>query len=261
MLNPFKKCQICLNNFPAYGLSCYGCRSAVMNKLWDGCALCGVGHCAGWCHKMPQFENVKCVFAYDSFFSSLLVKAKDSQCVVSEALFKDLFFLVCVSKIVGLIEKYEIDTVILPPLSAKRVSTGAWHSSLMFEEVLKSIQKLNLASPISSFSVFFPNVKRQAYISAKNRIIEAEMLNYSANNLADKCFVVPVIEEDFKKKSTLSESCLVQSESKHVLLLDDVLTSGGTAIKTQRSAQKIFPNASWSYFSLFRSPQLEMVAG
>lgn len=210
---------------------------------------------------MPQFKNVKSVFAYDSFFSSLLVKAKDSQCVVSEAIFKDLFFSISLHRIVGMIEEYEIDTIFLPPLSATRAATGAWHSSLMFEEVLKRIQKLNVASPTQVFSVFFPDVKRQAYISAKNRVIEAEALNNSANNLADRCFIIPLMHDNFRKKLILNESFVVHSESKHVLLLDDVLTSGGTAIKTQRLAQKIFPNANWSYFSLFRSPQLEMVVG
>ena len=163
--------------------------------------------------------------------STLLLQAKNDQCAQGQQAFRHLFFLRVQRALRGLILRHGVEHVVLAPLRVARLFTLDWHPHGLFLEALEGLRAQGYA-----FEIDLPlkaTWVRQASRDASTRRKEALRLFHQP-----PCF-----------------PSLVRSKG-GVLVVDDVLTSGQTALASMKIARRTSgnPQGPFHLFALLRTP-------
>ena len=138
------------------------------------------------------------------------------------------------------------DVVILSPLREERILESYWHTTIFFQRVLNFIKEKDVER-IFNFKVFLPlaleKSHRQASIPSSERI---HLFDFTQKR---KIFL--------DKSFASEERCFFCHK---ILFLDDVLTTGVTALKSKRALEDFFYCENWDLCTLFRTPRSEAVS-
>lgn len=238
-MNHRSRCYLCLAKINQNHINlCLDCFCLAQESRLSSCSRCGKKSCVG-CNHLSLFQNVFSLYSYDKIFSYVLDLAKNKSNANVQELFFHLFFVSLKKFLIRILNEKKYDYIILSPLRRERVFLGSWHPNLFYESVFKKImeddcvhQHIKLISPHFIF-----NKKKQAILSAQKRF---------------------QIEPHVKKNQIYIPKLTLYDETinnQSVLLMDDVLTTGKTAILSKEMCESSFQNCSWDLLSLFRTSQ------
>lgn len=201
---------------------------------WTDCPRCGVKQCEG-CSELSQFERVEAAYTYRDPLAEILIQAKDKLNISAQKLFFDVFFIPIKQILVPLIHQKRYTHVIFSPLRKERILFSSWHSHFLYEELFNSIlkQKLLFSPPKILMPSFTHKRPKQATIPTERR---QRPIKQSS----------PLFFHNQKPELT---------PDSRVLLLDDVLTTGQTALFCKESCDEMFTPCSWDFFALLRAPR------
>lgn len=159
------------------------------------------------------------LFNYSGFHRDLLLRAKDIQDPVAVEAFAELYSEAAGKSLNDILSREDIGTVVIPRLSLKRILGMHWHPSDFWLQQLEEVKsKFNA---VKKFEIFMPSPRsagRRANISSTER---RQKVSQRSN-------------PSFKRPPAGGEPVLLQGNEvdseKGVLLVDDVLTSGGTLL-------------------------------
>jgi predicted amidophosphoribosyltransferase len=234
-------CYICHNKINASdALICNDCFDKLTKISWTYCGRCGNHKCYG-CDNLKQFSNVINVLIYAHGLPELLVQAKDQNDQNAQYVFNHFFYNIVLEKLKIIMEKFEYNYILLPPLRKERILNSQWHPVIFLENIINTILKSNnfsympqILSPIFNFSFY-----RQAYVPSKTRIL-------TVNKYNDKKYVKIFTDSDFNTK---------KQNVKRILLLDDVLTTGNTLTTVKEKLEENITADFWDVFTIFRAIQ------
>jgi phosphoribosylpyrophosphate synthetase len=156
-----------------------------------------------------------------------------------QKLFFDLYFVAMKRFFVKELNEKKYSHVILSPLRKERIFFSSWHVNLFYEEVFSYIIQNNLVD--HDFNLISPHFlykkKKQGLMSFEKRV--------SAHSNVKK-------NEIYISYLNMYDGNI---NNQNILLLDDVLTTGKTALLAKEICDPYFNNCSWDLFSLFRTPQ------
>ena len=210
---------------------CASCFVVVESLPFPGCARCGIRTCTGACAHLPAVEGVSCLYAYARPLSTLLLEAKNDQSAAGGLAFEHLFGVRIEKALGNLIERHGIEHVVLAPLRFTRLLAFDWHPHVVF---LEALERLRNAGVI--FSLEIPlrwHWMRQASVATDVRRRRARSL----------------------ERKSAPALCTKTPRTGAVLVIDDVLTSGQTAMRLAARLKKQSPleNRSLFLFTLFRT--------
>lgn len=236
-MNHSSRCYLCLAKTNQINL-CLNCFCLAQESRLSSCPRCGEKGCVG-CNHLSLFQNVFSLYSYDKIFSYVLDLAKNKSNVNVQELFFHLFFVSLKKFLIRILNEKKYDYIILSPLRRERVFLGSWHPNLFYESVFKKIREDGLVKHQIKLIIphFILNKKKQAILSTQKRF---------------------QIEQHVKKNQIYIPKLTLYDETinnQSVLLLDDVLTTGKTAILCKEMCESSFQNCSWDLLSLFRTSQ------
>lgn len=209
-------CFICLKQKQNPDLMlCSECVAQFDKYKFYSCPRCSYFDCTG-CSKLNEFRTIFCLYTYNNQFSKIIVNAKDKFNLNYKTIFYEIFYEPVKKLFLDIFTHHKYDYILLAPYKKERIFYGLWHPNLLFEKILNEI-KIQSELNFEIISPHFQNVRKtEIFIS---------------NNFTQKI-----------------------SHPK-ILLCDDVLTTGKTAILTQKAGQEIFKNVTWDLLTIFRAPQ------
>jgi predicted amidophosphoribosyltransferase len=232
------RCYLCLKRTThKSSILCNSCFCFTQNYQCIACAHCGFSNCAG-CKSLNDFDNVTSCYNYQNPLAQIFSLAKDENNKNMQMLFNELFFVPVKNKISSIIKNDNYSHIILSPLRKERILKSSWHTNIFFESVLDYIftNEIKEKKPLILYPYYTKNKIKQSLLSNYERHINSDKINIKFN-------------ENLNIKSELCE------KYNQVLFIDDVLTTGQTAIQSKRQIEKIIPNKNWNLFSIFRSLQ------
>lgn len=239
-----KRCFICFRTkYNLNGFACESCLSKLDNLRFYSCIRCGLDNCLG-CQKLIEFKKVFTLYIYSNGIPELLLLAKESNNAFYINLFNNLFYLECKNFLSNLTINYKYNYIILPVLKQERILNSSWHPTNLFYDIFTEIFaeikefRFDTNNIVLLPSQFTKKLKKQSLVPKKNRDH-----NYKDFELKNIYFDLKLLK-NFDSKI-----------SNKILILDDVLTSGQTALMMQKYFSNFFPSTEWHFFSLFRSPQ------
>ncbi len=239
----FKSCFFCfVTKYKQNGFVCESCLINLEQLKCYFCLHCGKKNCLG-CKKLSEFNSLHSLYCYSSGLAEILLLAKEQNNIVYRKLFYDLFFTSCEKYLAELFLKEKYQHVILPILKKERILYSSWHPAEFFYDIFTNILMSLDAKNKKNILLqprFIKKLKKQSLIPKENRI----------ENHIDLLLGKKIVDPGFLKNT---ESYV----GKKILLLDDVLTTGQTAIMMKKSLEIFFINSDWHFFSLLRSPQKE----
>ena len=238
-------CYLCISKMNSQlGFLCEKCRVRLNKLIWVNCARCGKDECYG-CEQLNAFENVFSIMPYSSGIPEILVLAKDKNDYNAQLLFYNMFFDITKNYVKEILRKESYEYIVLPILRRERILNSYWHPLIFFEEIFQNI-KMELINKQNNINILRPMLinksLRQAMIPSKKR------LEYSMKSKNQKVY--------FKR----SENEKVDNDKVNkILLVDDVLTTGETAMRTKKMIEGSVNCEKWGLFTLFRSHQSSRV--
>lgn len=195
---------------------CWHCLFALkahyMNIL---CSRCGKNHSSS-CDALFQIQEVYAPFLYSNWVSDLIVAAKHEGRPQAILLFRSVLFPHILETLFRFIEEHKPQRFIMAPFRKERVFLGKWHPLWDVEKALR--QKY----PFITFLHLYTERKGpHAQIKSKER---------------------KVFYEDF----------LLNESGMRTLFVDDILTTGSTALEI---FSQLNDCSSRFIFCMFRSPQ------
>lgn len=256
-------------SYEQVSLVCQNCFFEFQASRWAGCARCGKGagaSCGGLCGELGPFLQVRALFTLEPKGASLLVAAKDTNDLVAQEVFESLYTAPLVHALRSTMCAMPISHVMLSPLRGARVFAGHWHPVVFFERAVATaiaLRKVDLdvagvtvgahPEPIVVCSAWAQGNTRQASRNAAERHREVALAQ--ASNL-----VLELKEAGCENDSTASRCVLPSGHAGTpqcgVLFIDDVLTSGGSALKAKEAAPAELRAMPWSVLTIFRTPRL-----
>lgn len=237
-----KHCLLCQACCPPGRYACLNCFVKILNHRWQGCSRCGHSLCAG-CGRLKEFKTVQSLFGLNSIWASLLLDAKDRNEIISQVLLRELFAAPLKREVLNLLRSHAIRTLVISPLRGNRLLTAQWHPALLFDHIAQQIVKMPEFSHLKIYSPWSLNSTRQASISSAERIRNVET-HEENEDLRGKEDFVELYDEESMQNNEINEA----------LFLDDVLTSGESALHCKKSLQKSFLFTQWHILTLFRTP-------
>ncbi|WGL58721.1 hypothetical protein QEJ31_09285 [Pigmentibacter sp. JX0631] len=237
----FKRCFLCFQTeYKLSGIVCENCIYKLDKLKFYSCIRCGLKNCLG-CQRLIEFKKIFTLYTYSNGIPEVLLLAKEKNDTFYIKLFKDLFYAECKNFLENLLFIHKYNYILLPVLKQERILNSSWHPANLFFEIFTEIfEKSDFMDNniVLLPSQFTSRLFKQSLIPQKNR------------------------ENSYKKfelKNVYFDQNLIKNydikNSNKILILDDVLTSGQTALMMQKSFLNYFPRAEWHFFSLFRSPQ------
>lgn len=233
------RCYLCLDQIEQSNVNvCLNCFCLAQESKLSICSRCGKIDCAG-CNDLPMFRNVFSLYSYHKMFSCVLDLSKNKSNVNAQEVFFHLFFVSVRKSLIKILNEKRYDYVILSPLRKERIFSGSWHPNFFYKSVFQyMIENKCIDDHIKLISPhFILNKKKQAILSSKERL---KIQSHVKKN------------QIYIPKLTLYDETI---NNQSVLLLDDVLTTGKTAILSKEMCQSSFQNCSWDLLSLFRTSQ------
>lgn len=232
-------CYFCLSSIKEdLSILCETCFCTAQQYRIEFCARCGIKNCVE-CNNLSVFSNVESLYSYNKLFSYVLDLAKNKYNTNVQKLFFDLYFIVVKRFFVRKLNEKKYSHIILSPLRKERIFFSSWHVNLFYEEVFSYIIQNNLVG--YDFNLLSPHFvykkKKQGLMSFEKR------LSVHSNVKKNKIYISYL--------SMYNETI----NNQNILLLDDVLTTGKTAVFSKELCAPYFNNCSWDLFSLFRTPQ------
>jgi predicted amidophosphoribosyltransferase len=217
----------CGNFSPAAGKTiCKNCFSHFLDtRSFTGCARCGKLQCVA-CEELSDFHSVESLFRLDNSNAELLVRAKDHNDTESQWLLEDICLFATQKRVLESVKGKDLSHIVISPLRKKRLIESNWHPAHMLSKACEKMPARLLIPTIGG-------VERQAAFSAEERTRRAQkpILVYPSRRL------------------------LETEKVSGVLFLDDVLTTGGSALRTKKLLPKNFENEPWHILTIFRSPR------
>lgn len=203
-------CKNCQQNITSYDFSeCIYCR-----------LLCINGQSHFYCQKINEQRlptNVIYTYLYQDVTKSIIIHSKSKKC--EHSLLKILFDLKPFKSDINSIKKLKIDLVIPIPLNSKKTSKRLANHSLIIAQQVAKIIKCKIKSDVFYYLYFYDQKHRdrQARLNATNRL-------------------------------GLSKKYQNKIKGKHILIVDDVITSGktiydATTLLKQYECKKVFAYA------------------
>lgn len=232
----FYGCFFCLQSHNKANIThilCLNCKDKFADYKFYCCPRCSKFDCSG-CEHLAEFYSIFCVYSYNSVISKIIVNAKDKFNYMFQEIFEEIFYESIKLEMEKILNHKHYSVVILSPYHKKRMFHGYWHPNIFFEKILQELKIKN----DYTFEILNPH-----YTSAKSSDV------YLSNH------------------SQLMDNILTQTQGiqdYNVLLCDDVLTTGKSAITAFYAARKILYNKKelnssvqpkWDLFTIFRSPQ------
>ncbi|MEY2987932.1 MAG: hypothetical protein RJB13_1453 [Pseudomonadota bacterium] len=223
------------------GTICFRCRQVYAGLRWSGCTRCGEHECSGACNELPWLLSVTSIYIYASFHRQLLILAKERQSDEAILVLFEVYGYQVVEKMKELIIKHSISTILIARVRIKRIVGLNWHPFEFWRtcacRALKELSESNVLEKSVSIKTFLPEglKKRSMTSSGKRR----EQMRFSYEQTSS--------EVNSNSRSTIES----------VLILDDVLTSGGTILKESTEIQLLRRKTSFVEFhamTLFRTP-------
>lgn len=183
---------------------------------------------------MPQFDHVEAAYTYCDPLAEILVQAKDKLNLNAQKLLFELFFIPIKKSLVALVNQRRYTHIIFSPLRKERILFSSWHSHFFYEELMSFILKQGLF--LSSPQVLMP----------------------SFTHKKPKQATVPVAQREKPKQGNplfFHNQKVHLTPNSHVLLLDDVLTTGQTATLCKEICDEMFVPCPWDCFVLLRAPR------
>jgi predicted amidophosphoribosyltransferase len=226
---------------------CENCRAAFKLQDFEGCVRCGKRNCIGAaCGKLQIFAGVETLVSYVEPYTSLIQFAKIEQRVWAQNALRDLFSEKIVDRLSEIIVKHQITHCHLVPISVWRIFSLKWHTNQLFLLAFAKMNQRKLCTVPElkceiSFSIF-KSSSRSAFSrgeAIKNKPT-CEHLSAQGQNVS-------------------VESTAHLNVARRVLILDDVLTSGGTVLafveKLKKDLDAQVPIGSEFFLlTLMRSP-------
>lgn len=220
---------------------CFRCRQIYAGLRWSGCTRCGEHACAGACGELSWLHSVTSLYTYASFHRQLLIMAKERQS--DEAIFVliEVYSHQVVEKMKDLILTHSISTILIARVRMNRLVGLNWHPFEFWRtcahRAIKELSEANLLKKRIPIRTFLPegfkkrsltsSTERRAHLRGSHEIPRGRFKGHSP--------------------------CEIES----VLVLDDVLTSGGTILKETRALELVGKKSSFFEFhvmTLFRTP-------
>jgi predicted amidophosphoribosyltransferase len=162
---------------------------------------------------------VTSLFNYSGFHRDLLLRAKDLQDPVAVEAFAELYSEAACKSMNDILSREDIGTVVIPRLSFKRILGMNWHPSDFWLHQLEELEsKYNVDRKLEIFMPLPRSAGRRANISSFERRQKVSQRAHLS----------------LKSPPAAREPILLQEDEagseKGILLVDDVLTSGGTLL-------------------------------
>lgn len=236
-----KRCFLCFQtNYKNKEIICEKCYEKLEQLRCFFCLHCGKKECLG-CGKLSIFKTLHSLYAYTGGLSEIVVLAKEENSYVYKKLFYALFFQTCKNYLRNLIQKENFQYVILPIMKKERILNSYWHPAMFFSEIILSIfhdLSLDESKIILLHPWFSKKLEKQALIPRMSRSKMSNLQLTKDIQINDKII-----------------SRTIYSGNRKILLLDDILTSGQTALLMKKSLERYFFDCEWHFFSILRSPQ------
>lgn len=242
-LKPPPECEICFLHprIPEHRV-CFACFQHYGLPRWCGCARCGTHECLGLCQQLRWLKRVKSLFPYSAHHRGLLLAAKDLQCRASVLRFEAAYTPFAIAALRDMLAHVEFDAVVLARMRLPRIASSQWHPTEFWRRCLIAIDQQDECKKTARISrpvLMFPQVglRRRALTSADDR------------------------RKKISEDELLAESQIIvqngMTRERNVLLLDDVLTSGGALKREYESCRLKFGRETPVNFyalTLFRTP-------
>lgn len=176
-----------------------------------------------------MFSSVRSLFHYSGFHRELLLRAKDMQDPVAVDLFEQMYEDAVRVALIEIFRAESISLVVVPRLSLRRILGLNWHPADFWMSRLKRLSSENPA--LHKFSIYMrvpQSVRRRAKVASDVRRMQVAELS--------------VPQEPAEVSSGLQGSAVYDEKKHHVrsiLLVDDVLTSGGTLVAELEMIRKL----------------------
>jgi predicted amidophosphoribosyltransferase len=202
--------------------------------LFFGCVRCARKNCLGLCENLSQFNSITCPFTLSQKAGSLLNFAKNSQHTWAQFLLESAAHEKTLEALGRLISTHSNPAIFLQSTHFSRIWNTHWHPNFWMQKLILKNFSTQIWNPEIPMSWSFVKDKNsQLSIQARKEKIQESLA------------------QDFAKEVTMpaqSASC--------VIFVDDVLTTGLSALETYYSKQgRIFAHLPWHVFTLFRTPQ------
>lgn len=232
-------CQICENK-SEFSI-CLKCKGELLKHRWLGCARCGRIACEG-CSHLPSFSRVRSSFVLQSLFAKWLSTAKDANDDWAITTFEQTFLANFCETICRVVVTYDIDYLVLMPFRLNRLVTKPWHPNLALFDRFCSDEILR-RHLVGIFMGTHSEDQKIAHVASATR---TENENQNA---------FPYLVWDGPSVTKLNEA-------RRVLIIDDVLTSGTSALRCQKSNLPftISPSTDWLLHTIFRTPRSNTTA-
>jgi len=240
-MNLKSRCYLCLSNDNLYSdFICNICFHNLTKLKWMYCTRCGNDLCYG-CDQLNEFKNINSLFSYSSGIPEILVLAKDKNDYNAKLLFKDMFFEITKKYLTEIIKKRNYNYIVFPTLRKERVLNSSWHPIIFFESIFKTIQKEQKEENFK-FEFLRPLLLRK---SLKQALIPSSKRSTYISNIKN--------QKLFLDKNKINK--MKENNNCKILMLDDVLTTGKTAVLIKKMLEENIQGLEWDLFTLFRSIQ------
>lgn len=237
------KCTLCGEAISCDpGSLCFQCRQIYAGLRWSGCTRCGSHACSGACNELPYFQSITSLYTYASFHRQLLIMAKEKQS--GEAIFVlfEVYGHQVTEKIKELIITHSVTDILIARVRLKRLVELNWHPfefwhccacRAVYE--LHAQKHLQYKIPVQTFLP--EGLKKRSFLNSEKRRAQVAIRS---------------------KKTRCRAESLTQSATESVLILDDVLTSGGTILDELAAVGALrqqSPHVAFHAMTLFRTPR------
>ena len=232
-------CLLCQKRFRTQEgeICCFSCYLLLQKLRFLGCVSCGSQNAdhppCGVLY--PEIDASFSIYSFQEPLSSLLNLAKNENIPDAVHFLEDFLYVVLRYELVELVKKYSYDTIVLAPLTQKRIFQYNWHPLFLTEKIIKSV--INNQDN----NVFCVDNKKKTKQS-RLTLLERKSQRISFEN--------SVLE--IKLKERLKEG---KSQISKVLIIDDVMTSGQTLQQLGSFIKYFTPVEFVHTFTIFRTPQ------
>jgi len=195
----------------------------------------------GCCDHLPQFTQVNALYTLNTSNAHLLVEAKGYNSAPARMILQQMLLFPLYQHVLQWVSEHFVTHVILASIRRQRALQGLWHPILLWEQVVEGL-KTHRGSGQPKVVHFFHQGTKQALLAKDKRKLMPHFKTDDTVRLRKQMI------EDLLKCPDDKKPC--------VLFLDDILTTGQTALGVYRAVEEVFrqTRAEAHLCTIFRSP-------